>query len=416
MIEASGESGFPGRATGELWQGQGGSTPGSYATTPTDAAYRYVTQTQAPSQGSGGDIAALMAGSKWTSLDSGAQKTVISYSFADPAGSTYAYGANPEFQATLSAFSAADRQLTRDILGRIESVCNVQFVEVPDNATECGVLRYGYSQQPNAMNFSGYAFFPSTAAIGGDVWIGAAQARPEWAFYRPNLILHETLHALGLKHPFDPSGAVLDSAHNIIPNTVMSYSTVAGDDVGLMSQYPVAPMALDIAALQYLYGGNAATNAGNTVYDLASAGFQGGFQSVWDAGGSDAFDASRVGHAVALDLAEGASSSVGVTITAAGYAGTSVLRTTYTATVSVAPGAVIENAVGTAWADTLAGNDTVNWLLGRGRQRLDGRPRRQRPAGRRGRRRHGCVCGRAGRLQHRARRRRLHGVGQRDRR
>ena len=138
-----------------------------------------------------------------------------------------------------------------------------------DNAAEVGVLRYGYSQQPNAMSFTGYAFFPAAAAIGGDIWIGAAQAGPDWDFYRPDLLLHETLHALGLKHPFD-SGAVLPTAQDIIPNTVMSYSPVAGGTSGYMSDYPAEPMALDIAALQYLYGASG-LNAGDTVYDLATA-------------------------------------------------------------------------------------------------------------------------------------------------
>jgi len=353
--------------------GQGGSTPGSYATSPTDSAYLFVSQTQAPAPGSGGNVAALMAGSQWSGIDTASSKTVITYSFADPQASTYAYTTSREFVPTLSAFSAADQQLTRDILHRIEAVCNVQFVEVPDNATECGVLRYGYSQQPNAMNFAGYAFFPSSVAMGGDIWIGADQADAQWDFYRPNLILHETLHAMGLKHPFS-SGAILESAQNLIPNTVMSYSPVAGTSSGSMSQYPAAPMALDVAALQYLYGDNASANAGNTVYDLAGANFQGDFQCVWDAGGSDVFDASRIAHAVTLDLGEGARSDVGLSVSATGYTSTSTVRATYSATVSVASGAVIENAVGSGHADTLAGNTAANWLLGGlGNDRLEGR-------------------------------------------
>jgi serralysin len=354
-------------------EGQGGNTPGDFATTPTDSAWGFVAQAQAPVQGSGGNVAALMAGSKWSSLDSATSKTVVTYSFADPAGSTYVYGPTSQFQATLSAFSAADQQLTREILGRIEAVCNVQFVEVADNATECGVLRYGYSEQPNAMNFSGYAFFPSTGTAGGDIWIGADQAEANWDFYRPNLILHETLHAMGLKHPFD-SGATLSTAQNIIPNTVMSYSAVAGSSSGYLSQYPSEPMPLDVAALQYLYGSNSGTNGGNTVYDLAGADFQSGFQCVWDGSGSDVFDASRIGHGVTLDLNGGALSSVGASVSAAGYSATGTTRATYTSTVSVASGAVIENAVGSDHADTLAGNAAGNWLLaGLGNDRLEGR-------------------------------------------
>lgn len=350
---------------------QGAATPGSYATTPGENAYRFVSQASAPQTGSGGDIAALMAGSKWTSLDSGSAKTIITFSFASPQTSTFAY-ANSDFQSTLVSFSQADQQLTRDVLAKIEAVANVRFVEVQDNAAEVGVVRYGYSQQPNAMNYAGYAFFPSSAAIGGDVWIGAAQASSEWDFYRPNLILHETLHALGLKHPFS-SGAVLSTQQNIIPNTVMSYSPVAGGTSGYMSKYPAQPMALDIAALQYLYGASD-LNADDTVYDLASSAFQSGFHAVWDAGGTNTFDAGRLARAVTLDLGEGGRSDVGVKVTANAAVGGAPVNTTYTSTVTLAAGTLIHNAAGTAYGDTIAGNGAGNSLRGgAGDDRLEGR-------------------------------------------
>lgn len=354
-----------------LGGGQGGITPGSYATTPTDDAYRFVSQAQAPQQAWGGDVAALMAGSKWTSVDSGSAKTIISYSFASPQTSTFSYS-DFDFQSSLSSFSQADRQLTREVLARIESVANVQFIEVADNADEVGVVRYGYSQQPNAMNFAGYAFFPSAAAIGGDVWIGAAQASAQWDFYRPNLVLHETLHALGLKHPFS-SGAVLPTDQDIIPNTVMSYSPVAGGSSGYLSKYPGEPMPLDIAALQYLYGASS-LNAGDTVYDLASSAFQSGFHALWDAGGTNTFDASGVGRAVTLDLSAGARSDVGVKVSASASVGGNVVKSTYTSTLTIAAGTVIQDAVGTAYDDAIIGNGAGNWLRGgAGHDRLEGR-------------------------------------------
>jgi serralysin len=350
--------------------GAGGNTPGAYGTTPTEHAYQYVAQAQAPLTNSEGNVAALMAGSKWTSFDAASAKTVITFSFADPLTSTFDYASNA-YQATLSSFSAADRQLTRDLLARIEAVCNVKFVEVADNATECGVLRYGYSQEPNKMNFAGYTFFPSSGAIGGDVWIGADQSQAQWDFYRPDLILHETLHALGLKHPFS-DGAVLSNAQDIISNTVMSYSTVAGSTSGYMSMYPGEPMTLDIAALQYLYGA-AASNAGDTRYDLASADFQGGFHVVWDSGGVDTFAATGIAHGVTLNLNEGASSNIGVAVSANGSVNGAAVSTVYTSTLAIAAGAVIENATGSAFDDVLIGNAVANRLDGgAGNDQLDG--------------------------------------------
>jgi len=370
VLMASLSCNCPACAAAAAAAGAGGNTPGSYATTPTDNAYQFVAKAQAPLTNTDGNVAALMAGSKWTSVDAASAKTVITFSFADPVTSTFDYS-NNDYQATLTSFSAADRQLTRDLLARIESVCDVKFVEVADNSTECGVLRYGYSQEPNKMNFAGYTFFPSSGAIGGDVWIGADQSQSQWDFYRPDLILHETLHALGLKHPFS-DGVVLSSGQDIISNTVMSYSTVAGSTSGYMSKYPGEPMTLDIAALQYLYGA-AALNTGDTRYDLAGANFQSGFHALWDAGGFDVLDASGVGHGVTLDLNEGASSNIGVSVTANGTVNGVSVSTVYTSTLSIALGAVIEEAVGSAYDDVLIGNGAANRLEGgAGNDRLQG--------------------------------------------
>jgi hypothetical protein len=99
--------------------------------------------------------AALMAGSRWASQE-GSGPTFISYSFAD-AGSGFNSAASP-FVASMSALSAADREITRKVLANIEAVCNVRFFEVPDTASSSGVLRYAYSQRPNDMGYSGYAF------------------------------------------------------------------------------------------------------------------------------------------------------------------------------------------------------------------------------------------------------------------
>jgi serralysin len=347
--------------------GEGGSI-GSFATTPTDDAYQFVSQS--PTQGVGGNIDALMSGSKWSGLDASTSKTIVTYSFAAPQQSSFTYS---QMNASLSQFSEADKALTRQLLSNIEAVCNIDFVEVPDNAWECGVLRYGYSTEPNAMSFAGYAYFPSSSAIGGDIWIGAAQAAAVWDFYRPNLILHETLHALGLKHPFD-NGSVLTADQNIIPNTVMSYSPVAGGTSGYMSKYPNEPMPLDIAALQYLYGASAA-NAGDNSYDMAGADFQKGFHALWDAGGTDTLDGSRLAKAVTLDLAEGTVSNIGLAVTASAKPATGgSVTATYTNTLSIANGAVIENAVGTNLADKISGNAAANAISGGlGNDRLEGR-------------------------------------------
>jgi serralysin len=340
-----------------LAEGAGGATPGGFATTPGDNAYRYVGQMSM--QGDHGGLAPLLAGSRWTSLDATNARTVVTYSFADPATSVFSYGGTQDFAKTLTAFSAEDRALVRTILDRIASVANVEFVEVADNAQTVGVIRYGYSLQPEAMNYAGYAFYPSHTAAGGDVWLAASQAQDCYDFYRPNLLLHETLHALGLKHPFG-GGAVLPAEQDIIPNTVMSYSPVAGGS-GTLGDYPAEPMAFDIAALQHLYGA-AARNAGDTVYDLAAGEYQNAFRAIWDSAGNDTLDACRIATGVDLDLSGHGRSAIGTAVSVRGTSGSTVFS--YEKTLSIAPAAVIENARGTASGDRIAGNAAANQLSG----------------------------------------------------
>jgi serralysin len=339
--------------------GEGDGVPVDFETTPGGAAYTFVASTTAPVTAGAMDIAALAAGTKWTSVDPGSGKTIVTYSFVDPATSTFSYGG---FTSNVSAFSDADKAVTREILAHIEAFCDVQFVEVPDNADVCGVVRFGYSSQVDAMQLAGYGYYPSTAAAGGDVWLGTAMAGPQWDGFRPDLILHETLHALGLKHPFG-SGVVLATADNIIPNTVMSYSPVAGSTTGALSDYPQDPMPLDVAALQFLYG-TAPTNLGDTHYDLSAPEFQGGFATIADAGGTDVLDASAVDTPVTLDLREDARSDIGVVVTGSGVVNGTESVVAYTATLSIAPGTVIENAIGSSFADTITGNAADNALSG----------------------------------------------------
>lgn len=315
------------------------------------------------SQGTAGDASALLAGSRWFGIDIGG-RTVITYSFID-AGSTYSAPAGP-WQASASALSEADQAITRQVLSNIEAVCGVTFVEVADSGTTQGVLRYGYSQRPNDLGYAGYAFYPSPADIGGDIWLGKAQAGAEWDFYRPGLILHETLHALGLKHPFE-GGQTLASANDVITNTVMSYSVVAGEREGAMSRYPDQPMPLDIKALQALYGA-VLSNEADTTYNLAL--LQDNFHIVLDSSGADTLDASELACGVAVDLAPGAASTIGLTVDAFAYQGSGASRTykhtAYQDTLRIAEGTWIENAIGSSRDDVLAGNALNNLLSGEG--------------------------------------------------
>src|SRR5262249_17857738 len=69
---------------------------------------------------------------------------------------------------------------------------------------------------------------------------------------------------------------------------VMSYQDDAAWN--LVSWHPATPMAADVLALQYLYGKNLSTGAGDSTYFLQRTS---DYQSIWDASGTDTIDASR---------------------------------------------------------------------------------------------------------------------------
>lgn len=301
-----------------------------------------------------GKAAALMAGTKWANTGVAGQ-TVLTYSFA---------GANSAATG-VREFASADKAQLRTVLDGIEAVCNIRFIEVPDTG-DGGTIRYGYSHAPERLAYAGMAYYPSAAPEAGEVLLAESQSASDWDYYRPHLLLHETLHALGLKHPF--SGAVtLAPQDDTIANTVMSYSAVAGSQIGAMSKYPSKPMPLDVTALQSMYG-TAEHNNGDTRYDISDPAWQDGFQVLWDSGGHDLLDASGLTQAVHLDLAGGAHSDIGALVFAYGRftqgGVTTSHQVTYSSTLTLAQDAQIEDATGTALDDTLSGNSGNNRLEG----------------------------------------------------
>ena len=105
----------------------------------------------------------------------------------------------------------------------------------------------------------------------------------------------------------------------------------------------------DIATLQYLYGVDSEHAAGDDVYAFSE--FDGTVKTIWDGGGIDVLDMSAATYAVDIDLNEGSFS----TVTATGQNN-----------LGIAFGTVIEDAIGGAYDDWIAGNQTDNQLTGGG--------------------------------------------------
>ena len=127
----------------------------------------------------------------------------------------------------------------------------------------------------------GVGYYPGGVQRGGDAWFNVNQARfndvhvGDSAYW---VVLHELGHTLGLKHGHandrpGPTMDLLPDDLNSMEFSVMTYHRYVGDTAPFNDteegSFAQSLMMLDIAAIQYMYGANFNTNAGNTVYTFS---------------------------------------------------------------------------------------------------------------------------------------------------
>jgi hypothetical protein len=180
----------------------------------------------------------------------------ITYSFFD--GGFY-YGN----ESNVGEVTEQVKSNIRNILeSRIEPYLNVDFVEVSDAGNNYGQIRVLMSDGPNYA----YAYGPSDNDLGGDIHLRNNQ---NWGTgpgtHEFSTLIHETLHALGLKHPGDYNGGLepgpfLPANEDNGLNTIMSYYAAGQRDNPNTeikeNQLPISSglMPYDVKALGYLYG------------------------------------------------------------------------------------------------------------------------------------------------------------------
>ena len=194
-------------------------------------------------------------------------------------------------------------------------------------------------------------------------------------------IVHELLHGLGLAHPHDDGGSsvVMNGVTGPFGSygvgnlnqgifTTMSYNsgyltgpggTAPSGTVGSRFGFEAGPMALDIAALQAIYGANTTHASGNSIYTLPTFNDQEiAWQSIWDTGGIDEIrhngsDGAMIDlRAATLLYQEGGGGFAShVNDTPGGF--------------TIANGVTIENGTGGSGRDEIMGNSANNLLLGR---------------------------------------------------
>lgn len=308
----------------------------------------------------------------------------LTYSFVGPASSfstdpAFGYGQprSEPWEPERASFGGSVESATASVLSEWSAVANVSFTLVPDLQGSCGDLRFGFTDIGEAH---AEAFSPAIGA-GGDVWFSyTEQFRPFGeGSYNYLALLHETGHALGLKHPFGASaanGAVLPATLDSQSHTVMSYSALAGSVGSDFSYRPTTPMVLDILAIQHLYGANMGHRADATWYRFTEGGNY--HETIWDAGGRDTI--SYEGQdACIIDLRQGAGSMMGNPIYLLDSRG--AMRGAIS-NVWIAYGAQIENAASGDGNDRVTGNELPNILAagagddvvagGGGNDRIDG--------------------------------------------
>lgn len=318
---------------------------------------------------SGNDLAdALLTTFRFQNV-TGADRTEISYSIPNSSSvwstdESSGYGAESgdgEPWNGISYLTSAEQSLFEDALAQIESFSMVSFEEVEDNASSAGTVRIAWTDVSDE-DAAAWAYTPWGSQTSGDIWLLTEnQATGGEGSYFHLVVLHELGHAIGLKHTFDTDGSevVMPAEYDGLEYTVMSYNTSIDASVDSASFYPTSYMYLDILALQHLYGAVEAAD-GNTTYQWETGTRY--YETVWDTGGIDTYDASSQSSAVHLNLTPDSWSNVGTTVVL--YSG--ITTSNKTETVYTPPEITIERALGGSGNDTLTGNDADNLLAGNG--------------------------------------------------
>ncbi len=203
----------------------------------------------------------------------------------------------------------------------------------------------------------------------GDIYLNLRSQANTLTSYEPGsagwfVAIHEIGHTLGLKHPHDSGGTGRPTYEQLGSGnmdqdwvSIMSYN----DDFkfNLKQWDPATPMILDAIAMQYIYGKNTTTNAGNSNHSLTQTNF---YSTIWDASGSDTVTAagSIVGWTIALPD-KGISSLVDTKV---GTAFPSLEATLASPKTFYWLAGDIENVIGGSGNDTIIGSDTANNLSG----------------------------------------------------
>jgi uncharacterized delta-60 repeat protein len=305
---------------------------------------------------------------------SGTTGTTLTFSFMQ-AVPTY-IGPDEVERSTFFPMNTAERQAVREVLASYQEIAGLSFVEV----ASAGTLNFGAYSSPADGTYA-YAYQPGADEYSGDVWVNRYFNTGTTApgSYHFETLLHEVGHALGFKHPGnygptdEPPYFDLGTKYS-----VMSYYGRSDDNYPYVVEvspgnftasnffiHASTPMLDDIATIQFIYGANTATRAGNDVYTFDPA--TPFFRTLWDGGGIDTISVANFSTANIIDLHGGNFSSI-VIPTPVIPPGYNSIVPTYRGTdnLAIAYGVIIENVIGGSGNDHLIGNAANNQFTGGG--------------------------------------------------
>ena len=141
-------------------------------------------------------------------------------------------------------------------------------MEVSDKGKNYGQIRYMFSNNPS----SAYTKSMSNGSpLAGDIHFNPKLTKDFESgpgAHRYETLIHETLHALGLKHPGNYNSAGSQKGPFLPhPQDNSAYSILSYNRLKSLGKGAITPMSYDILALQHLYGAKS-HNVGNTTYNF----------------------------------------------------------------------------------------------------------------------------------------------------
>ena len=240
-------------------------------------------------------------------------------------------------------FNGQQRAFMRKVLDYVSTVINVEFRETADPKADGAII------MGNNLSTAGTGYgLSNLLRLNHDIPENLAPAEDNGGVLNYLRAVGETL---GLVRPLSSAGepdangglAFLDEREATLEHTIMGYSQDS-------PHHRLSFQALDISALQYVYGPARGAFAGDTVHVLdpkASNMFH-------DGSGNDTLDGSLLATDLTLDLRPGYWSDLGRRAGSIVDAGQATINF----------GTVIENVLGGRGNDRLTGNDADNVLRG----------------------------------------------------